>query len=112
MPLIRRAANALTLEADFPGLQIKKLVGTTGATEGTNVDVAHGVGDVDKMISWTARVKFDDNTWVSQGVRNDPINQEFIAFPISDTNFRLGLKAGNSAGILSKEFEILLFYFL
>ncbi len=112
MVLMRRDANVNTLEADFPGLQIKLLTGTTGALEGANVDVAHGIGDVDKMIAWTARVKFDDNTWVSQGVRNDPINQEFIAFPISDTNFRLGLKGGNSAALTSKEFEVLLFYFL
>lgn len=112
MSLMQRDANVNTLEADFLGMQIKLLTGTTGATEGANVDVAHDIGDVDKIISWTARVKFDDNTWVPQGVRNDPINQEFIAFPFTDALFRLGLKGGNSAALTSKEFEILLFYFL
>ena len=112
MTLLRREANVLTLEADFPGMQIKKLTGTTGVTEGANVDLAHGIGDVDKIIAWTSRVKFDDNTWVAQGVRNDPINQEFIAFPFTDTNFRLGLRPGNSAALTSKEFEILVFFFL
>lgn len=112
MVLMRRDVNVNTLEADFLGMQIKTLVGTTGATEGANVDVAHGIGDVDKMIAWTARVKFDDNTWVPQGQRTDPINQEFIAFPISDTNFRLGLRSGNSAALTSKAFEVLVFYFL
>ena len=111
MAIMRRAANVNTLEADFPGMKIKKLVGTTGPAEGNNVDVAHGIGLTDKIIAWTARVKFDDNTWVAQGQRTDPINQEFIAFPLTNVNFRLGLKAGNSAGILSKSFEILVFHF-
>lgn len=110
MTIMRRDANVNTLEADFSGLQIKLLTGTTGLTEGTNIDVAHGVGDVDKILAWTARVKFDDNTWVPQGQRTDPTNQEFIAFPFSDTNFRLGLKSGNSAALTSKAFEILVFH--
>lgn len=110
MALIRRDAKPPTLDADTPGLKVKLITGTTGATEGANIDVAHGVGDVDKILAWTSRVKFDDNTWVPQGQRTDPINQEFIGFPFTDTNFRLGLKGGNSAAILSKAFEILLFY--
>lgn len=110
MALIRRDAKPPTCDADFPGLKIKKLTGTTGVTEGANVDVAHGIGLTDKIIAWTARVKFDDNTWVPQGQRTDPINQEFHAQVNTDTDFRINLAAVNSADILSKPFEVLIFY--
>jgi len=110
MAIMRRDVQARTLEADFSGLRITLLTGTTGPTEGFNFDFAHGFPDVDKILGWTARVKFDDNTWVAQGQRTDPINQEFMALQLSATQFRLAIRSGNSAGIRSKPFEILVFH--
>lgn len=107
--MIRSRATALSVEVDFLGLRIKRLVGTTGATEGSNVDFPHGIDDIQKIVGWKAAVRLNDIVMIAENERNSP-DLEFHAQVNTDTDFRINLAAVNSADILSKPFEVLIFY--
>jgi len=104
MSLFRRGAVANSIG----GLKIKRLTGTTGASEGSSVDVAHGL-TMAKIIGWTSRVVLDTDTSISDGFTAS-VGSEFNAFVFTDTNMRVSLHATNSENILSKAFEIIVFY--
>lgn len=109
MSLMRRESVGSQFVSEVPGLKVKRLTGTTAATEGANVQVPHGMATADKAIGWITSVKFDDNTQVGEN-ETSVINRQFNSFVITDTNFVIVNAAANSAGILSKAFSVILFY--
>ena len=106
--MMRSRATPSSIDVDFTGLRIKRFTGTTGATEGSNVDFLHGLPDIQKIIGWKATVSLD-GVLVAENERNSP-DLEFSVQLNTDTEFRLKVAATKSADILSKPFKVLVFY--
>jgi len=109
MLVMRKRATALSVQTDQVGFRIARFTGTTGATEGSNVDFAHGIDDIAKILGWKALVRLTLTELITENDRNTP-DQEFHAQVNTDTDFRINLAAVNSANILSKPFEVIIFY--
>ncbi len=105
---MRSRATPSSIDVDFTGLRIKRFTGTTGATEGSNVDFLHGLPDIQKIIGWKATVSLD-GVLVAENERNSP-DLEFSVQLNTDTEFRLKVAAAKSADILSKPFKVLVFH--
>ena len=95
------------LGSGAPVIKMKKLTGTTGASEGDTTDIAHGL-DKTKVLGM--------EVWVtnSSGNRVPPVftslaEHEYDAF-ISTTNVRIQLTATNSGSIVNGAITILLTY--
>ena len=108
MSMMRSRVTGLSVEDGALGLRIKRLTGTTGATEGSNVDFLHGLPDIQKILGWKATVA-NDGALIAENERNSP-DLEFSVQLNTDTEFRLKVAATKSADILSKPFEVLVFY--
>lgn len=106
--MMRSRATPSSIDVNFTGLRIKRFTGTTGATEGSNVDFLHGLPNIQKIIGWKATVSFD-NVLVAENERNSP-DLEFSVQLNTDTEFRLKVAATKSADILSKPFKVLVFH--
>lgn len=109
MSLMRAGATVPSVEADFLNFRMARFTGTTAATEGGNVDFAHGLPDINKIVGWKALVRLAANELITENERNT-IDREFHAQVNTDTDFRINLAAVNSADILSKPFEVMIFY--
>ena len=105
---MRSRATPSNIDVNFTGLRVKRFTGTTGATEGSNVDFLHGLPDIQKIIGWKATVSLD-GVLVAENERNSP-DLEFSVQLNTDTEFRLKVAATKSADILSKPFKVLVFY--
>lgn len=106
---MRSRATALSVTTDQVGFRIARFTGTTGATEGSNVDFAHGIDDIAKILGWKTMVRLNSTELITENERNT-LDREFHAQVNTDTDFRINLAAVNSADILSKPFEVLIFY--
>ena len=109
MSLLRTRQAAPNLINEIAGCKVKRLTGTTGATEGSSVDVPHELGDIDRIISWVTKVSIADDDIIAEGNRHLS-EREFNSFVLNATNFRVELVAARSGSILSKPFETLIFY--
>lgn len=107
--MMRSRATPSSIDVDFTGLRIKRFTGTTGATEGSNVDFLHGLPDIQKIIGWKATVLLDGGAIVAENEQNSP-DLEFSVQLNTDTEFRLKVAATKSADILSRPFKVLVFY--
>lgn len=96
-------------DAATPAIKMKKLTGTTSATQGTSVTVAHGVSNPTKILS--VRVMIDLGigiTSVPDGFNKD--NGYECNVWVNGSNVQVENKAGNSASILSKPYTVLVIY--
>ena len=86
---------------------VKKLTGTTGATEGSFTNVAHGL-TLAKIIGMQVLVTADNGNLIPPAF--DTIAEfEYGAF-LSATNAVVDLSATNSGNLLSNAFTVLLTY--
>ena len=88
-------------------IRMKKLTGTTGATENDTTTISHGL-TLSKIISWTIMVEDDNGNLVKEGY-TDSAGEEYYAF-ITSTNVTLELHATNSENILSDAITVLIIY--
>lgn len=90
-----------------PAIKQVEFTGTTAATEGSFVDIAHGL-TVSKIISVEVLIEYTAGSWCPNGYT---INPEYHAdFVIGATNIRLYNHNGSSGNILSKPLKILVTY--
>ena len=95
------------LGSSAPKIQIKKLTGTTGATQGANMSIAHGVS-AGKILSVDVLVEYGTNSFVHHSY-TESAGYEFNFF-FGASNITIVNINGNSAQILSKPFRILITY--
>ena len=96
------------IKSDFPGLRVKHLTGTTNAAQNLSTNIAHGV-DADSIICWMASVKNNVTVRVPEGY-NLGGGFEFYVRKVSGGFLQVRNAPTNSGSILSKPFDILLFY--
>lgn len=96
------------LGADAPAIKVKKLTGTTGASQGDIVPISHGLTST-KILSITVLVQFELN---GQYVPHSYTNTNGYQFDFySDaTNIQIRNHPTNSGQILSKPIKILITY--
>jgi hypothetical protein len=99
----RRMGNGSLVTLADPGTE-KRLTGTTAATQGGSVSVAHGLTG-DKILGFTAKVSQSANAGVDTSFRQSP-GYTFTCYHDS-TNFYITNQTGDSANILSKAFTII-----
>lgn len=95
-----------TLGSGAPTIKMKKLTGTTAATEGGSATVAHGV-TFSKIISQTCVVTVSNDKY-SPGYTT-PAGKQY-SLNSDATNMSLINHATNSEGILSKPFIVVILY--
>ncbi len=96
------------LGSDAPEIKMKKLTGTTSASQGASVNVPHGVTDL-KILSIRVMVNYFGNASVPDGFNKDN-GYECNGFVDGSGNIRVENKSGNSSNILSKPFTVLITY--
>lgn len=108
MSFLRRGRSVELISADFPGLRVKHLTGTTASAQSASDLIAHGV-DEDKIICWLASVKNNVAIRVPEGY-NLGATFEFYVSVIPGGFLEVRNAPLNSANILNKPIDILLFY--
>ena len=93
--------------SNAPAIKMLKLTGTTAASQGTTVSVAHGVNSA-KILSVSVLVDFAAGSSVPPSY-NGNAGYEYD-FYTTATSIVVWPKSGNSANILSKPFRILVTY--
>jgi hypothetical protein len=96
------------LGSDSPEIKMKKLTGTTAATQGSGVNIPHGITDL-KILSLRVMINYSGNATVPDGFNKDS-GFECNAYVDGIGNIRVENKAANSVNILSKPFTILVTY--
>ena len=112
---IGTAAPQATLEVDgyamlgnaAPKIQLKKLTGTTSASQGLSVSIAHGLNPA-KILSVDILVEYATNSFIHHSYQFSP-GFEFDYF-ITSTSINVANLAANSGNILSKPFKVLITY--
>lgn len=107
-PTATLEVNGFTkLGSNAPAIKQIEFAGTTAATEGSFVDIAHGL-TASKIISVQVLIEYTAGNWVPSGYT---INPEFLAdYVIGATNIRLYNHNGSSGSILSKPVKVLVTY--
>jgi len=95
------------LGSGAPKIQMKKLTGTTPATQGGTALIAHGL-DQSKILSVDVLVEYSSTNYIHYAYR-ESAGYEFN-FYISGGNLIIVNVNGNSANILSKPFRVLINY--
>jgi len=110
VPTTKLVVNGATkLGTDAPAIKMKKLTGTTSATQGGQTSIAHGINSakilaVNVLVQYLAIAGFD----VPPSYNANP-GYEFDYF-ITSTEVIVWPKTGNSNSILSKPIKILITY--
>ena len=78
MSLMRAGATVPSIESDIINLRMRRFTGTTAVAEGGNVDFAHGLPDISKIVGWKALVRLAANELITDNERNTP-DREFHA---------------------------------
>jgi hypothetical protein len=99
--------SGFTVLGAGPAIKMKKLTGTTGAAEGNEVSVAHGLTGA-KIVSITAKVTFATNSGIAQEHTGTAGYQYHLSHDA--TNVYIKNHATNSENILSKALVILITY--
>lgn len=90
-----------------PAIKVKKLTGTTAATEGASVGIAHGL-TLSKIVSITAMVARGDNVDVPP--EHSFVGEMQYSLYADSTNIFVNNHPTNSGSILSKAVRILITY--
>ncbi|GEM_PF-5428380 len=103
-------ADAYTkLGSDAPAIRMKKITGTTAASQGSTVTIPHGLVDakilsVSVLVSWTGT-----GGWLEPGYKLTP-GYEFYWYGDNAGNIKVANMAANSSSILSAPMVILITY--
>lgn len=99
--------NFTKLGSDAPVVKMKKLTGTTGATEGSTTDIAHGL-TLSKIIGLSVLVTADNSNLIPPGL---VFTAEFEYDTFLDpTNVKIRLSNTNSGTLLGNAITVLLTY--
>ena len=90
-----------------PAVKMLQLSGTTGASQGTVTNVAHNL-TLSKIVGIQVFLKIDSAYFIPPAFTE--IAGYLYSWSIYVLNFNLRLSGSSSASILSKEFEVLIFY--
>lgn len=118
-PILDLAGNGNVQIAGFtklggaaaPSIKMKKLTGTTSASQGGNVSIAHGIADPSKIISINVLVRYNGSNadaWVGNGYTG-AAGFEF-SYQYDGGNIFIVNTPANSANILSKDIKIVVTY--
>jgi hypothetical protein len=107
-PTSELEVNGFTkLGSNAPAIKQIEFTGTTAATEGNFVDIAHGL-TASKIIDVHVLIEYTAGNWIPSGYT---INPEYLAdYVIGSTNIRLYNHNGSSGSILSKPVKVLVTY--
>lgn len=95
------------LGSTAPNIKMKKLTGTGGTVEGWTTNVAHGLGDISKIISATIMLTAPNGNLIPPSFTD--VAEFQYDFLITPTNFVASGTATNSGSILaSSPFVVLL----
>ncbi len=107
-PQTQLQVNGYTmLGSSAPKIQMKKLTGTTGASQGSTVLIAHGLNSA-KLLSIEVLVDYGGSSFVHHSYTESAGYQ--FNFYINPTNIGVVNVVGNSGNILSKQFRVLVTY--
>ncbi len=106
-------AGFTKLGADAPKIKMKKLSGTTSASQGgTSAAIIHGIADPTKILAINVMVQYNpgspNDAWVGNGYTGSA-GYEF-SYQYDGGNIYIVNTPANSAAILSKAIKILLTY--
>lgn len=90
-----------------PAVKMLQLSGTTGASQGTVTNVAHNL-NLSKIVGIQVFLKIDSGYFIPPAFTE--VAGYLYTWSIYLLNFNLRLSGSSSASILSKEFEVLIFY--
>ncbi len=93
---------------DAPAIKMKKLTGTTGATEGDTTNIAHGLADISKIVGYYVLVSTASGNRVPPAFTS-VAEHEYDAF-VNTANVIVKLTATNSGSLLSKAITVLITY--
>lgn len=101
------------LGSDAPGIKVKKVVGTTPATEGGVISFPHGIAEEEKIISATAVIRYNvfanDSVIIPPG-GNTGLNETTYGFRIQGAFAIVQLSASDSSDIVNREVVITITY--
>lgn len=97
--------NFTQLGSDAPIIKMKKLTGTTAATEGNNTNIAHGL-TLNKIIGFTVLVTASNGNKIPPNLGFTP-EFEYEAF-LTSTNVIITLDSTNSGNLLSGAITVLI----
>ena len=97
--------KGVEIVSPLTAVKIKKLTGTTGATEGSTTNIAHGL-TLSKIIGLNVLVTADNGNLIPPGLVFTPEFQ-YCAF-IDATNVIIRLSTANSGNMLSNAITVLL----
>ncbi len=111
---VTEAAGVITVTNDgftelgsgAPVIKMKKVTGTTGATEGDSTNVAHGFGDISKILGYHVLVSTASGNRVPPAFTS-VAEHEYDAF-VNATDVVVKLTATNSGSLLSRLITALL----
>ncbi len=95
------------LGSNAPAIKIKKLTGTTAASEGSQVSIAHGVDD-SKILSVSVIVNYSTNDYIPHSYRS--VGEYEFEWINVNGNIIVRNISTNSGQILSKPIKILITY--
>ena len=95
------------LGSNGPSIKTLKLTGTTAATDGAYVDVAHGL-DASKILTVLVIVQYTGIIFIGEG--NNVFTGARFSWVIWGNNIRVFNEIGSSSNILSKPMKILITY--
>ena len=95
------------LGSDAPSIRVKKLIGTTAATEGGEVSISHGL-DASKILSISIMVNNAPDFWV--GPEQTYPGTLHFTWQIRGGSIAILNVGGNSGAILSKPIKIFITY--
>lgn len=107
-PTSELEVNGFTkLGSNAPAIKQVEFTGTTAATEGAFVDIAHGL-TASKIMSVEVLIEYTSGNWITTGYT---INPEYHAdYVLGATNIRLYNHNGSSGSILNKPVKVLVTY--
>ncbi|MCW5899898.1 MAG: hypothetical protein KIT10_11580 [Flavobacteriales bacterium] len=107
-PTTKLEVNGFTkLGNDAPAIKVKKLTGTTAATEGGVVDIAHGLASA-KILGIQVLVQTTGGNWLGEAYTHDAEYQ--VHALVMAANIRILNHATNSGFILNRPVKILVTY--
>ena len=107
-PTAKLEVNGFTkLGTDAPSIKVKKLTGTTAATDGGNVNIPHGL-IFSKILSVSVLVESQTTTYTPPSYTTTS-GYEYNYDVYNSTVWIFNI-AGNSGNILSKPFKVLITY--
>ena len=94
-------------DAGAPVIKMKKLTGTTGALEGADLSIVHGL-TLSKIVSVTVLVEASSTFFVPPSYTNDA--EYGYNYYLTSTGVNIYLSPGNSGNILNKAVKIIITY--